>query len=158
MTPQNLAKVSTDPNMSFWKNIKTGYDQFELTKVPPNWDVCDKKYVFNATPANGQPLDPVAACPALTADATLMTQLQAKQAADDAAMASETAALSDKQARDAAQVQQTADETAAAKARGEAINGAVGGFFGGIFGGKPAVTPVVADPNAPVPAPRIARS
>ncbi|MDB5561481.1 MAG: hypothetical protein JWN11_899 [Hyphomicrobiales bacterium] len=158
MTPQNLAKVSTDPNMSFWKNIKTGYDQFELTKVPPNWDVCDKKYVFNATAGNGLPLDAVAACPVLTADAALMTQLQAKQAADDAAMAAEATALSDRQAKETAAVQQTADDAAAAKARGEAINGAVGGFFGGIFGGKPATTPVVADPTAPVPAPRIARS
>src|SRR5207244_747844 len=65
MTPQNLAKVSADPNMGFWKNIKTGYDAFELTRSPPNWDVCDKKYVFNVRGPDGRPLDPVAPCPAL---------------------------------------------------------------------------------------------
>jgi murein L,D-transpeptidase YafK len=159
MTPQNLAKESGNSNMSFWKNIKTGYDQFELTKSPPTWDVCDKKYVFNASRADGQPLDPVAACPVLTADAALLTQLQAKQIADDAAIAAEAVALSEKQAKDAAAAQKAADEAAAVKARGDAIGGAVGGFFGGIFGGKPAVAaPVVVDPKAPVPKPRIVRS
>ena len=33
--------------MAFWKNIKEGYDRFELTKTPPSWDVCNKKYVFD---------------------------------------------------------------------------------------------------------------
>ncbi len=30
----------------FWANLKTGYDLFEQTKVPPVVGVCDKAYVF----------------------------------------------------------------------------------------------------------------
>ena len=32
MTPRNLAMHADDPNMSFWKNIKEGYDRFELAR------------------------------------------------------------------------------------------------------------------------------
>ena len=27
--------------------LKEGYDHFEITKVPPKVDVCEKRYVFN---------------------------------------------------------------------------------------------------------------
>ena len=47
MTPQNLARHASSPHMSFWKDIKEGYDRFELTKAPPAWDVCNKEYVFD---------------------------------------------------------------------------------------------------------------
>ena len=87
MTPQNLAKVAGNANMAFWKNIKTGYDAFELTRKPPTWDVCDKKYVFNSVGPAGQPLDATAPCPALTTDPTYTAQLSARQMADDAAFA-----------------------------------------------------------------------
>ena len=35
MTPQNLARQAASPNLEFWKNIKEGYDRFELTRRPP---------------------------------------------------------------------------------------------------------------------------
>lgn len=85
MTPGNLAKLNGDPNMAFWRNIKTGYDAFELTKRPPSWDVCARKYVFDATAPDGQPLDATAACPSLKTDPTLLAELNAKAASDDAA-------------------------------------------------------------------------
>jgi len=87
MTPDNLAKQNGNKNMPFWQNIKSGYDSFELTRQPPSWDVCDKKYVFNATGPGGNPLNPLAACPALTTDPTLQAQLSAKESADMAAFA-----------------------------------------------------------------------
>ena len=87
MTPENLAKQNGNANMAFWQNIKTGYDSFELTHQPPTWDVCDKKYVFNAVGPDGQPLDAKATCPALTTDPKLMAMLSAKQVADEAAFA-----------------------------------------------------------------------
>ena len=154
MTPQNLAKVSADPNMGFWKNIKTGYDAFELTRSPPNWDVCDKKYIFNMRSPAGTPLDPVAPCPALTADATLAAALSAKQAVDDAAFSKALADAAAKQAADAALTEKAANEKAAIAARGEAV----GGFFTGIFGGNKAapvkpVDPVTVDPTEPPPIP-----
>jgi murein L,D-transpeptidase YafK len=155
MTPQRLAAHSTDPNLEFWKNLKEGYDRFELAKVPPAWDVCEKKYVFDLQGPDGMPLDAVAACPARSGD-VLLTALQAKQAADDAAYKIEVAAISEREAKSAADAQAEADAKAAAKARGEAM----GTFVGGLFGGEPAPaaqTPAPAPPGdtttAPVPLP-----
>ena len=87
MTPDNLAKQNGNTNMAFWRNIKAGYDSFELTRKPPTWDVCDRKYVFNSTGPDGQPLNATAACPPLTGDPSLTAQLAAKESADDAAFA-----------------------------------------------------------------------
>ena len=144
MTAANLAAHASDPNMPFWKDIKEGYDLFELNKAPPTWDVCERQYIFNAT--TGGPLDAMGACPVVTASAALL----AKQAADDAAVANHIQSAE----------QQAASE-AAIKARGQAVTGAVGGIFGGIgslFGGQPDVAPVMTDQPAPVPMPALVRS
>jgi len=144
MTATNLAAHTSDANMPFWKDIKEGYDLFELNKSPPTWDVCERQYIFN-TPS-GAPLDAMGACPAIPQNAALI----AKQQADEAAVANHL---------------QTAEQQAAAeaaiKARGQAINGAVGGVFGGIgnlFGGQPDVAPVITGQPAPVPHSPLIRS
>jgi murein L,D-transpeptidase YafK len=158
MTPQRLAAHSTNPNLEFWKNIKEGYDRFELAKVPPAWDVCEKKYVFDLKNEDGTPLDAVAACPARSGD-VLLTALEAKQSADDAAYRIEVAAISEREAKSAAELQAEADTKAAAKARGEAM----GSFVGGLFGGEPAAAAQTPAPAAtggttaapvPLPAPK----
>lgn len=159
LTPQNLARHAKSPHIAFWKNIKTGYDQFELTHRPPTWDVCEKKYVFNVTGPDGKPLDAVATCPALTRDATLTAELDAKQAADEAAFSSAVANLSEEEAKAAAAAQKAADEKAAIAARGQAIGNAVGGMMG-IFGDSQQAEPAApAEPDivAPKPAPRLPR-
>lgn len=158
MTPDNLARVAGNTNMAFWQNIKTGYDAFELTKRPPSWDVCDKRYVFNSVAPDGKPLDAVAPCPALRTDPTLMAALSAKQAADTAALSAAVSVSAARAAAQAAADRKAADERAAIAARGAAI----GGFLGGMFGGKPASAapdagPTPAAPTAaptPLPAPR----
>ena len=33
--------------------LKEGYDHFEITKVPPKVDVCEKRYVFNQVADGG---------------------------------------------------------------------------------------------------------
>ena len=129
MTPKNLAQMKDNPNLPFWMDIKEGYDRFELTHRPPNWDVCDKKYVFDLT-NDGKPLDATAACPARQGD-TLQASLQAKEQADDAQFKTEVAAINARDAKTAATDQQQQDEQTAVKARGEAV----GGFFSGVFGG-----------------------
>jgi murein L,D-transpeptidase YafK len=144
MTPQKLAAHASNPNIAFWQNIKEGYDRFELAKVPPSWDVCEKKYVFDLKREDGTPLDAAAACPPRSGD-PLWTAVRARQAADDAQYKIEVAAISDREAKAAAAIQAEADAKAAAKARGEAMGNFVGGLFGG---GQPAP----ADP-APAPAP-----
>ena len=130
MTPQNLALVADNPNLPFWMDIKEGYDRFELSRTPPSWDVCEKKYVFDLKGPNGAPLDAAAACPARGQD-TLLASLSAKEAADDAQFKALAAQIADRNAKAQQQVQAEDAEKAAAKARGEAI----GGFFSGVFGG-----------------------
>lgn len=50
MTPLNMARHRTNPNMAFWKMLKEGYDHFEVTRLEPKVNVCEKRYVFDAEP------------------------------------------------------------------------------------------------------------
>ncbi|SCM78238.1 putative transcriptional regulatory protein [uncultured Pleomorphomonas sp.] len=78
---KNMAKHWHDPNMPFWKMLKEGYDTFEMTHQEPKVDVCGRKYVFNANPA--EPLDTVAACPVdLGQPKELVASLQTRAKAD----------------------------------------------------------------------------
>ena len=67
MTPANLARHRTNPNMPFWNMLKEGNDHFEVTHMEPKVDVCDRHYVFDAQqPANStKPLvfSPSTRCP-----------------------------------------------------------------------------------------------
>jgi murein L,D-transpeptidase YafK len=152
MNAANLAKHASSEHLGFWKNIKEGSDLFDLNKAPPVWDVCERRYIFNAG-ANA-PLDPVGVCPVVNRDPALV----AKLAAEEAAFSTQVESLADKQAREAAQAERQAAVDAAAKARGEAINGAVSGLFGNIFGGKQEeVVPVITGKPAPQPMPPLNR-
>ena len=53
MTPANMARHRTNPNMAFWKMIKEGNDHFEVTHLEPKVDVCDRHYVFDAAQPPG---------------------------------------------------------------------------------------------------------
>jgi murein L,D-transpeptidase YafK len=46
MTEENLKKHQDSEWISFWKNLKEGYDYFEKSKKPPDVSVKNKKYVF----------------------------------------------------------------------------------------------------------------
>lgn len=73
MTAANMARYRNDPNYEFWKMLKVGYDNFEITKVPPKVDVCEKRYVFNQVAPEGTTFDPTGACPASTQPDSLKT-------------------------------------------------------------------------------------
>jgi murein L,D-transpeptidase YafK len=142
MNAANLAAQSSSEHLSFWKDIKEGYDLFELTKAPPVWDVCERQYVFNAA-GNGI-FDAMGPCPVIVQNPVLV----AKQEADEKAVANQLLAAEKK-----------ASEEAAIKARGEAMSGAVGNLFGGLgsmFGGgqQSDVAPVMSGKTAPIPFPR----
>lgn len=168
MTPANIAKHASNANLPFWNNIKEGYDSFEVSRRPPTWDVCDKRYVFNV--ASTTALNATAACPTLETDATMVAAISAKQQADAAAIAREVANIESREEREARIAAAAAEEAARlaeaeakAKARGEAIGGFLAnvGSKIGLGGGDPAEAeaPKVIDPTlvAPVPAPRITR-
>lgn len=87
MTAENLAKNRRSPHLAFWKNIKQGYDHFEVTKLEPKVDVCDKRYVFDARtkdPASNT-FNASGACPAFEVPEEIRTQVAEKQAQDDQA-------------------------------------------------------------------------
>jgi murein L,D-transpeptidase YafK len=86
MTAENLAKYRLDPNIEFWKQLKTGADHFEVTKTEPAVGVCAKHYVFDAKPAHGS-LEASAPCPTLERDDEVETAVNEKEAHDDAAVA-----------------------------------------------------------------------
>ncbi|TIQ16389.1 MAG: hypothetical protein E5X61_28795, partial [Mesorhizobium sp.] len=81
----NMARYRKDPNYEFWKMLKVGYDNFEITKVPPKVDVCEKRYVFNQVAADGATFDPAGACPATTQPDSLKSAFNAYQSTYEAA-------------------------------------------------------------------------
>jgi hypothetical protein len=68
--------------------LKVGYDNFEITKVPPKVDVCEKRYVFNQVAPAGSSFDPAGACPASTQPDALKVAYAEYQSKYDAAFAS----------------------------------------------------------------------
>lgn len=85
MTAANMARYRNDPNYEFWKMLKVGYDNFEVTKVPPKVDVCEKRYVFNQIPVDGQTFNPTGQCPATTQPDSLKTAYSSYQSTYNAA-------------------------------------------------------------------------
>jgi murein L,D-transpeptidase YafK len=81
MTPLNMARHRNNPNLPFWKNLKEGYDHFEVTHLEPKVDVCEKRYVFDAeAPANATPIRFSAAdrCPAYRVNPDIAAAAAAK--------------------------------------------------------------------------------
>lgn len=87
MTAENLAKHRLDPNIGFWRQLKEGADHFEVTKQEPRVAVCGRRYVFDASPADGQGLDPNGVCPTLKYEAEVREQVAEKAAKDEAKIA-----------------------------------------------------------------------
>ena len=90
MTPQNMAKYRDNPNMPFWRMLKEGNDIFEVTRIEPKVDVCEKKYVFDAEPVmGGKPLafSPTGKCPAYQLNPEVAQALQDKEARDRSKLA-----------------------------------------------------------------------
>ncbi|WP_237153289.1 L,D-transpeptidase family protein [Oryzibacter oryziterrae] len=118
LTAENMGKHWDDPNMPFWKMLKEGYDTFELTHQEPKVDVCGRKYVFNANPA--QPLNTIEACPAdLGQPPALLASLQAKAKADEAKAVTLFAELEEKRKADEEHKIQIAQAAEEAKRKAE---------------------------------------
>ena len=87
MTPANLARHRNNPNLPFWKMLKTGSDHFETTHREPRVDVCDRAYVFDAQrpPNSRKPLvfNPTGQCPAFVVDPKIAQPALEKQRADE---------------------------------------------------------------------------
>ncbi len=87
MTPANLARHRTNPNMAFWKMIKVGNDHFEATHLEPKVDVCDRHYVFDAAQPPGSTksviFSPTGRCPAFVVNPEIAGPALEKSHADE---------------------------------------------------------------------------
>ncbi len=77
--------------MPFWKMLKEGYDHFEVTRLEPKVDVCEKRYVFNAGQPEGAttPLNfsPRAQCPVYEVPSEIASAVAEKKKKDETAVA-----------------------------------------------------------------------
>lgn len=80
MTAENMARHKHSQHYDFWQMLKVGYDNFEVTKRPPEIGVCDRKYVFNQMTANGAPING-GACPPMSTPPALEAALKSYQLA-----------------------------------------------------------------------------
>ncbi|MBU1175058.1 MAG: murein L,D-transpeptidase [Alphaproteobacteria bacterium] len=169
MTNENMLKHRKSEHIAFWRNIKEGYDAFELSRKEVDWDVCEKRYTF--FPAGGA-TDAAGACPAETTRPDLMAMVAAKQAADLSEFETASAELDGKEAEKlkreeeariaaAESAKRSAEFNAAVTETTGGISEAVTGFFGNLFGagsggsGAPPSGEIVT--NAPRPAPVLPR-
>jgi len=85
MTAQNLAKHRNSPHLAFWKMLKKGNDHFEVSKLEPKVNVCDKRYVFDAQSPTGRALsfNATAKCPAYEVQEEIASLVRDKERTDD---------------------------------------------------------------------------
>ncbi len=86
MTALNMAKHRNSPHMAFWRMLKQGYDHFEVTKLEPKVDVCEKRYVFDAqAPGGSSPLrfSPAGKCPIYEVPSDIVAAVSEKQQRDN---------------------------------------------------------------------------
>jgi murein L,D-transpeptidase YafK len=81
MTAQNMAKHRNSPHVAFWKMLKQGYDHFEVTRLEPKVDVCERRYVFNAE--SSSKFSAADRCPAYRVEEDILAAVREKQRRDD---------------------------------------------------------------------------
>ena len=81
MTPLNMARHRNSPHLAFWKDLKEGYDHFELTRKEPKVAVCDKHYVFDAQSSGN--FNPADRCPAYSVPPQIASAVHRKQHRDE---------------------------------------------------------------------------
>ena len=87
MTAANMAKHRNNPNIPFWRMLKEGNDHFEVTRLEPKVDVCEKRYVFNAK-APGSNFTPVSfnsrgQCPVYEVPQEIAEAVNSKRRSDE---------------------------------------------------------------------------
>ena len=74
MTPENMARNRTSEHFAFWQNLKNGYDHFQITRKPPNVEVCNRTYIFD--PQGASHFDASGPCPDYTLPPSLLASLK----------------------------------------------------------------------------------
>jgi murein L,D-transpeptidase YafK len=116
MTAENMAKHRFSEYYDFWKNIKVGYDYFELTHRPPEVDVCEKKYVFNQVAPDGTHFNASGKCPATSTPPALVSAYSSYEKTYETAFAEATKHWSEGSWVDTPEFDRKAKERAAKRA------------------------------------------
>ncbi len=125
MTAANMARYRNDVNYPFWKMLKEGYDLFEINKVPPKVDVCEKRYVFNNTAIGPEGIAPDASCPPVgQPDAARMSYISYQKTFETAFSAAQSSSSKKNPAPSIAGLEEAKLVSAwsAARARGEKVS------------------------------------
>jgi murein L,D-transpeptidase YafK len=87
LTPANLARHRTNPNLAFWQMLKIGNDHFEATHLEPKVDVCNRLYVFDTQPPPASPnpltFNPTGKCPTFVVNPKIAGPALEKQRTDE---------------------------------------------------------------------------
>ncbi|MFZ1815177.1 MAG: L,D-transpeptidase family protein [Rhizobiaceae bacterium] len=83
MSPENMATHKDSEHFEFWKMLKEGSDYFEITKVPPKVDICDKRYVFNRLADEKAKFKATESCPETTVPPSLAMAYAEKSSKDE---------------------------------------------------------------------------
>ncbi len=67
MTDANMAKHKASAWYDFWQDLKSGYDAFEQTRLPPRISVCRGRYTVHDASGEGGVARPLAVCGAKVA-------------------------------------------------------------------------------------------
>ena len=113
--------------------------------------MCNGRYVFNQPTAANAARSMAGACPAVSADQTIVSAFLAKQDADAAALNAEITRLANAEEARVVAVEQRERAAAEAAERGKAINEAVDGFFNTLlspFGGGTQTAEADVEPGA----------
>jgi murein L,D-transpeptidase YafK len=81
MTPLNMARHRNSPHMAFWKTLKQGHDVFEVTRLEPKVDVCERRYIFDAE--STESFNPAERCPAYTVREDVALAVREKERRDE---------------------------------------------------------------------------
>lgn len=168
MTAKNMAKHKASPHFAFWQNLKEGADHFELTRIEPKVDVCNRRYVFDAVPADpaAATFQPAGNCPIYSVRADIAEAMAAKTA-DDAkefqvALAGYEAEAKEKAEAEAKKAKAEAEARALAQRQEEerklAASQPSKPMFSWFSSDKPKAAPSPEIARAPVAAPAPARA
>jgi murein L,D-transpeptidase YafK len=86
MTALNMARHRNSPHMAFWRMLKEGNDHFEVTRQEPKVDVCNARYVYNATPVSGV-FSARGTCPSYRVPEEIAAAVKEKREQDDQQLA-----------------------------------------------------------------------
>jgi murein L,D-transpeptidase YafK len=72
MEPDNLAAYRDNPNFNFWLDLKKGYDHFQVTRKPPQFNFCEGRYRFGSLSEGELPASAMGTCPTFAPEPALV--------------------------------------------------------------------------------------